>query len=168
MIPANTPFELRGTASDADGDNLVYAWEQVDAGSPSSAYEDKGNNALFRAHIPDQSRSRVFPPLESILSHRVEKGENLPVKERLLRFKFVAQDGYNAAQSDEMQIQVKRTGSRFALDLPRAYYTLGNDYKIGWNVANIPRLHLYWLRLLRAPHSYSHHPLRYSHPHYHS
>ncbi len=136
VIPANTPFELRGTASDVDGDSLVYAWEQVDAGSPSSAYEDKGNNALFRAHLPNQSKTRIFPPLENILYHKVEKGENLPVKERLLRFKFVAQDGYNAAQSDEMQIQVKRTGSRFALNLPRTRYTLGDDHKITWNVAN--------------------------------
>jgi hypothetical protein len=139
VIPANTPFELRGTASDAEGDNLVYAWEQVDAGSSSSAYEDKGNNALFRAHVPNQSSTRIFPPLENILYHKLEKGENLPVKERLLRFKFVAQDGYNAAQSDEMQIQVKRTGSRFALDLPRAHYTLGTDHRISWNVANTNR-----------------------------
>ena len=136
VIPANTPFELSGSANDPDGDNLVYAWEQVDAGSPSSAYEDKGNNALFRAHLPNQSKTRTFPPLENILYHQVEKGENLPVKERLLRFKFVAQDGYNAAQSDQMQIQVKRTGSRFALDIPKAYYTLGDDHRISWNVAN--------------------------------
>ncbi len=143
VIPANTPFELRGSATDPDGDRLVYAWEQIDAGSSSSAYEDKGNNALFRAHLPDSSKSRVFPPLKNILDHQIEKGENLPIRERLLRFKFVAQDGYNAAQSDEMQVQVKRTGSRFALDLPRSHYTLGNDYRISWNVANTNRAPIY-------------------------
>ncbi len=143
VIPANTPFELRGSATDSDGDSLVYAWEQLDAGATSSAYEDKGNNALFRAHLPDDSPARVFPPLDNILYHKVEKGENLPIKERVMRFKFVAQDGYNAAQSDEMQVQVKRTGSRFALDLPRSHYTLGNDYRISWNTANTNRAPVY-------------------------
>ena len=53
-----------------------------------------------------------------------------------MRFAFVAQDGYNIAQSDEMTIQVERTGSRFALNLPKSQYTRGETYQVFWNVAN--------------------------------
>jgi len=139
VIPANTPFELNGHAVDPEGDQLVYAWEQVDVGSSSQEFEDKGNNALFRAHLPNRSSSRIFPPIDNILYHKNTRGESLPIKERTLRFKLVAQDGYNAAQSDEMSISVKRTGSRFALNMPRSHYTLGRDYKISWNTANTER-----------------------------
>lgn len=142
-IPANTPFELKGAAVDPEGDRLIYAWEQIDAGNSSKEFEDKGNNALFRAHLPNSSSSRSFPPVAKIISHRVPRGESLPIKERKLRFKLVAQDGYNAAQSDEMLVNVKRTGSRFALDLPRAHYSLGRDYRISWNKANTDRAPVY-------------------------
>ena len=63
VIPARTPFELVGDASDVDGDSLTYAWEQLDAGDISSEATDKGNNALFRARLPDASTNRSFPPL---------------------------------------------------------------------------------------------------------
>ena len=56
-----------------------------------------------------------------------------------MRFAFVAQDGYNIAQSDEMTIMVERTGSRFALNLPKSQYTRGETYQIFWNVANSDR-----------------------------
>jgi hypothetical protein len=48
----------------------------------------------------------------------------------------VIQDGFNKAQSDLMNIEVKRTGSRFALEQPREYYVLGRSHTIKWNKAN--------------------------------
>ena len=136
IIPTRTPFELRGDAQDTDDDNLVYGWQQIDAGSVSHEGEDTGDNALFRAYILNNNANRTFPLLESVLHHTKVKGESLPTQTRELNFKFVVQDGFNSARSDAMKINVKRTGSRFALEKPRAYYTLGKSHTIKWNVAN--------------------------------
>ena len=135
-IPAQTPFELQGSATDIDNDQLVYTWEQVDAGTASPESLDRGNNALFRIHMPSQSKKRSFPPISDIVNHVANRGENLPTQQRLLKFKFVVQDSYNITQSDEMSVSVQRMGSRFALNLPRSQYTLGDTYKILWNVAD--------------------------------
>ena len=136
IIPAQTPFELKGNATDVDNDPLVYSWEQVDAGTASPTNHDRGDNALFRVHLPSQSKKRSFPPLSDIISHTTNRGETLPTQQRLMNFRFVVQDSYNITQSDSMAVQVWRTGSRFALNLPRSQYTVGDTYKIRWNVAN--------------------------------
>jgi hypothetical protein len=135
-IPARTPFELIGNAQDSDNDNLVYGWQQMDAGSDSRDGEDKGDNALFRAYVLNDNATRTFPNLDSLLPHVEIKGETLPTQTRELNFKFVVQDGFNSARSDAMKINVKRTGSRFAIEKPRAYYALGKTHTIKWNVAN--------------------------------
>ncbi len=136
VIPSRTPFELTGSAHDADGDDLLFAWEQLDAGDASPENQDKGNNALFRVNMPSDDKGRIFPVLSNVLGDTNTRGETLPESERTMRFSFVAQDGFNPAQSDEMMILVKRTGSRFALNLPRSQYTIGTSYPIYWNVAN--------------------------------
>ena len=138
-IPAGTPFELVGSAEDSDGDSLLYAWEQLDAGDVSTEFSDKGNNALFRVHKPSSSKYRSFPPLENVLNHVPAKGESLPIHERELTMSFVTLDSKNVAQSDEMIVNVVRTGSRFALNYPRAQYTRGSTYPVYWNVANTDR-----------------------------
>ena len=135
-IPANTPFELSGNATDSDNDELVFSWQQVDTGERSPSDVDTGNNALFRTHMPAYSKTRSFPPLQNIAHHATSKGEVLPIRQRNLHFRFVAQDSYNAAQSDQMTIRVIRTGSRFALNLPRSYYIRGESYPVRWNTAN--------------------------------
>jgi len=136
VIPAQTPFELEGNASDSDGDSLVYSWEQVDAGERSAENHDKGDNALFRVHMPSSSNKRTFPVLLNILNHTTTRGESLPIQQREMAFKLVVQDSYNVAQSDSVKVQVQRTGSRFALNMPRSQYTLGATHEIYWNVAN--------------------------------
>jgi len=135
-IPANTPFELTGSALDPDGDPLSYSWEQYDAGKASIVDKDEQDNALLRVNIPRREATRIIPPLADILQHSNTKGEVLPVQARRLHFKLVVRDGQNTAQSDSMTVYVVRTGSRFALNLPRSYYLRGDTYPVYWNVAN--------------------------------
>lgn len=134
-IPANTPFELTGVASDMDNDALLFSWQQVDSGERSPTDLDTGNNALFRTHMPNNSKKRIFPPIQDIAHHAISKGEVLPTQQRDMHFRFVAQDSHNAAQSDMMVIKVIRTGSRFSLNLPRSFYNRGESYQIKWNTA---------------------------------
>ena len=136
IIPANTPFELIGTATDSDGDPLVYAWEQVDAGRASFSQTDTGDNALFRLHIPVNSPIRQFPEQSDLLFYTKTKGESLPIRHRSLQFNLVVQGGVNSAQSDAMQVTILRTGSRFALNMPRAHYAVGETVPVYWNTAN--------------------------------
>jgi len=135
-IPSRTPFELKGKATDFEDDELVYSWEQMDTGKSSQLQFDKGDNALFRVYMPSSNSSRIFPVKNDLLNHSHTKGETLPSTDRSLKFNLIAQDGYNETQSDEMVVHVKRTGSRFALNLPQSQYTTGVNYKLSWNVAN--------------------------------
>ncbi len=136
VIPAQTPFELKGSATDLDGDELVYTWQQIDAGERSPENFDAGDNALFRLHLPSSSNERSFPPILDIITHSANRGENLPIQQRDMTFRLVVQDGYNTTQSDNMSVQVERTGSRFALNMPRAQYTMGDTHTVLWNVAD--------------------------------
>ncbi len=94
-IPLRTPFSLTGSATDADGDPLTYAWEQNDRGaSPNGAgtsllINTKTNGPLF-AMFPQSGQisdadsllydspgenhlgndpTRVFPDLQQILDN---------------------------------------------------------------------------------------------------
>jgi len=130
---------LTGNAQDKDHDSLVYGWQQNDAGTSvfiGKGGKDKGDNALFRVYTLNENASRIFPSLDSLLSGKEIKGETLPTQTRELNFKFVVQDGFNSARSDAMKIKVRRTGSRFAIEKPRAYYALGKSHTVKWNVAN--------------------------------
>ena len=90
-LPLRTPFTLRGSADDADGDPLTYLWEQNDTGGNNgTALVDnaKKNGPLFRVfgryadvsdaadaespapgeNLAGTSPSRIFPDLAQILA----------------------------------------------------------------------------------------------------
>ena len=51
FIPMRTPFALTGSATDSDGDSLLYLWEQNDRGAASGTglvNNSKTNGPLFR------------------------------------------------------------------------------------------------------------------------
>ena len=88
-IPVRTPFSLTGSGTDADGDPLVYLWEQNDAGTGASLLSNtKTNGPLFRVfgtaalgtpsgslqspspgqNAASTSPTRVFPDMAQILA----------------------------------------------------------------------------------------------------
>ncbi len=72
-IPARTPFELTGSAADADGDSLTYMWEQNDAGILATALTNntKVTGPLFRQF----GTAAIVSDEDSLLYH--SPGENL-------------------------------------------------------------------------------------------
>jgi hypothetical protein len=55
IIPGGTAFALTGSATDPESDTMTYQWDQMDAGSATTATTygtDIGSNALFRSFEP--------------------------------------------------------------------------------------------------------------------
>jgi hypothetical protein len=88
-IPIRTPFALTGSGTDADGDPLVYLWEQADFGEGTRlADNNKVYGPLFRVfgddakvsaedtlktpspglNLADGSPTRVFPDMTQVLA----------------------------------------------------------------------------------------------------
>ncbi len=91
-VNANTAFTLRGSATDSDGDELSYAWDQFDQGTASSLNVDQGDNALFRSRLPSALASRTF--------------SSLAATNRDITFKFVVRDGKGGVSSRTTTVHV--------------------------------------------------------------
>ena len=139
IIPANTPFVLKGAGADLDGDPLTYTWEQIDLGDPSSSaldMIDDGSRPLFRFVSPTGSPERILPSLPSLLSGSLAKGEAWPTTNRDLNFRLTVRDGKGGVASDDMKVQVINTGSAFRLTAPIGVaLTPGASLAVSWDVA---------------------------------
>ncbi|RSK48872.1 reprolysin-like metallopeptidase [Hymenobacter rigui] len=94
-IPQGTPFTLTGSATDANGDALTYAWEQMDQSSQGGAPAAAATSTtapLFRAFAPVSTGTRTFPRLTDILSNTATIGETLPTVARTMNFRLTARD----------------------------------------------------------------------------
>lgn len=140
-IPISTPFKLTGSATDPDGDELTYSWEQMDLGTGGAPNSATGNAPLFRFFPPTSQPTRTFPKLNDILTNTQIKGEKLPSYARSMKFRLVARDNKamaGATGKAEMTVTVSAAAGPF---LVTTYNTLDTAYvgateTITWNVAN--------------------------------
>ncbi|WP_033135585.1 reprolysin-like metallopeptidase [Aeromonas finlandensis] len=139
VIPARTPFVLKGAGADLDNDPLLYNWEQIDLGTESSSVAtmvDDGTRPLFRFVAPTTSPERTLPSLPSLLSGSLAKGEAWPTIDRDLNFRLTIRDGKGGVASDDMKVQVVNTGSVFRLTAPLGVtLTPGGSQSVSWDVA---------------------------------
>lgn len=140
VIPANTPFVLKGAGSDLDGNPLLYTWEQIDLGTASSSAAtmiDDGSRPLFRFVSPTSSAERILPSLPSLLSGNLTKGEAWPTTNRDLNFRLTVRDGQGGVASDDMKVQVVDTGAAFRITSPISGVSLtpGGSQSLTWDVA---------------------------------
>ncbi|WP_429036799.1 reprolysin-like metallopeptidase [Aeromonas media] len=139
VIPANTPFVLKGAGTDLDNDALSYTWEQIDLGTESfsvASMVDDGSRPLFRFVAPTSVPERTLPSLPSLLTNTLAKGEAWPATNRDLNFRLTARDGKGGVSSDDMKIQVVNTGKAFALTSPLVTpLAAGQMQTIDWDVA---------------------------------
>jgi subtilisin-like proprotein convertase family protein len=153
-IPANTPFTLNASATDANGDAMTYSWEEFDLGNASPPDTDDGTRPLFRSYTSSTSTSRTFPPWQYILNNANVPpstytcgsgsclfGEVMPTTTRTMNFRFTARDNRSAGggtTNAAMQVGVVSTGAAFAVTQPNtssASWTANSTQQVTWNVA---------------------------------
>ena len=119
-IPRQTPFELDGSATDADV--LTYNWEQFDrAVTQRPINTDPGDGPIVRSVPPGASSARIIPNLQDLLDGVTRAGEILPQVDRELNFRLIARDnrmGGGGVAYDSMQIQV--VGDPFFITSPNS------------------------------------------------
>lgn len=152
-IPANTPFKLTATGSDANGDALTYNWEQMDVGSgtlvtPTTTQTVNSTLPLFRSWPSTADPTRYFPRLSDLRANTTVAGEVLPKVARSLKFRCTARDQHFSSalgrvvgginQSSTLTLTVVNTGAAFAVTAPTTTgvsWTVGGTATVTWNVA---------------------------------
>ncbi len=140
-IPANTPFQLTGSATDVDGDALSYCWEQFQGGTNAPINNPAPTSVLFRSWSPTTQNYRIFPRLFNLLNNNTPAGETLPFTDRMLRFRLTVRDnhpGGACTNFDDMTIVVDGDAGPFVVNSPNG----NEDWKaldietVTWDVAN--------------------------------
>ena len=153
IIPVNTPFELEGIATDADGDRLTYCWEQFNTdGSFSNTHPNQAANfagkPLFRSFLPTENPIRTFPQLSDIINGTQTIGEILSKVAQTATFRLTVRDnsrmdGTSVAggtDCDDMTVQFvgnanSNPNAGFFITNPNSNvtWTSGNNTTITWN-----------------------------------
>ncbi|MBG6110847.1 subtilisin-like proprotein convertase family protein [Flavobacterium sp. CG_9.10] len=146
-IPYGTPFILKGTGSDINGDVLTYCWEENDSattqsGANSTAIPTKPNGPLFRSILPSSSKIRYMPAYSSVLSNKLTTiWESVATVARTLHFTLTGRD--NAAEgnaqtnTDEMIVNVSGTVGPFAVtsqNTDNLSWFQGTSQTVTWSV----------------------------------
>ncbi|WP_299223709.1 immunoglobulin-like domain-containing protein [uncultured Psychroserpens sp.] len=143
-IPRGTPFVLDGTATDADGgDVLTYCWEQIDENNASSTFPsvNASSGVAFRSFNPSTDTKRYFPRLATIKTGATSwQWEAIPNVARNLNFRLTVRDnraGGATNNSDDMRVTVNGTAGPFVVNSPNTNVTLdaGTTQTVTWDVA---------------------------------
>ena len=151
-IPANTPFLLKGSATDAEMHALTYQWDQMDVGCSTDAVSygtDNGSNALFRSYVPRDESWRDFPALGTQFGDTqlgvnqfkklYDDAEVLPCNNRELDFRLTARDGKSGQGFADVRVSVKNSAGPFeitSLGTAQTITSISGPVTVSWNVAN--------------------------------
>lgn len=140
-IPANTPFQLTGSATDVDGDMLTYCWEEFESGTDAPIQNPTPNSVLFRSWSPTSENFRIFPRLFDLLNNNTAAGETLPFSDRTMRFRLTVRDnhlGGSCTNFDNMNITVDGDAGPFVVNSPNGFevWKALDVETVSWNVAN--------------------------------
>lgn len=145
IIPKGTPFTLRATGTDLDGDTVTYCWEEYDLGVESPPDGDgDALRPLFRSFLPVRSSVRFFPHLEGLLSGQTTLGESLPSQQRVMTFRVTGRDnrasggGFSYATAS---VTVVTDSGPFVVKRPTsaAVWRTGSSEVVTWDVAGTDR-----------------------------
>lgn len=142
VIPISTPFELLGEATDPEGDNMTYSWEQYDLGPESPLGNPSGSAPAFRSFPPSNSPMRVFPMMERVVNNISHPHEVLPTYSRVLTFRFTVRDNNDevgAYTFEEIQFNANENAGPFLVSAPNdgtEVWEVGDYVEVTWDVAN--------------------------------
>ena len=142
ILPIGTPFVLTGSATDADGDNLTYGWDQMDIeinAAPPVANASSG--PVFEFIIPDETPERYIPNLPDLVRNVTPTWEVLPTVSRNMSFQFVVRDnapGNGCVGTDDIELTFDDGAGPFLVETPNdaATWLVGETRSITWDVAN--------------------------------
>ncbi len=150
-IPIATPFELNGSATDAeDASNLTYCWEQRD-NEPSVYVDDfigpmpgspMGNSPIFRSYNPVTVTNRTFPKMSRIVTNTSDIGETLPTYSRNMTFRLTARDNDETAGGigwEQVAFFATDEAGPFLVMTPNdgsETWNVGDYTEVLWDVAN--------------------------------
>ena len=140
IIPIGTPFILTGDATDEDGNNMTYSWEQVNGGPLSPLGSPSNNAPAFRVFYPNENKTRIFPRASSLLSNTSSSAEVMATYTRNYNFQFVARDnnpGGGTASWKEVAFGANDIGGPFFVTSNNSNEVLyaGDQHMVTWDVA---------------------------------
>ncbi|MGH2664601.1 reprolysin-like metallopeptidase [Flavobacterium sp.] len=143
VIPKSTPFILKGSAIDANGDALTYCWEQTDtevSTQPPVATSAAGPN--FRSNPPTASTERYLPALATVLAgNTANTWEVCSSVARNYNFSLTVRDNRspNGGQTgrDDMSVMVDGVAGPFLVSVPNTNvsWAAGTNQTVTWAVA---------------------------------
>ncbi len=143
-IPKNTPFVLRASATDADGDSLTFCWEQSDpeiATQPPLPSSTQG--PTFRSFSPTNDSLRYFPRLGNVVNGNSNQWDRLPNTERYMSFMVTVRDNSPTQQScvvlDSLEVFMHGSCGPFRVtsqDTMGLQWWGNSQQTIEWAVAN--------------------------------
>lgn len=155
-VPSNTPFVLKGVATDANNDPLSYTWEQKDEGVSADAGALGQTNGvggypaiwsrkapLFRTKQSFLTSNRSFPDTTFVLNFannpNDNEGEDLSVANRIITFSLTTRDyktGGGGTVSDEIIVTVDSLKGPFSVTYPNTAISWGSgsSQTITWAV----------------------------------
>lgn len=141
-IPKSTPFILKGSATDANGDSMTYSWEQMDKEisiQPPVADAVEGPN--FRSFPPKETPERYMPRLEDVIENNLAPTwEIISDVARTFNFVFTVRDNNvlgGQVAYDDMQVNVSGTAGPFLVLSPNTNvsWEARSAETVTWDVA---------------------------------
>lgn len=141
-IPRATPFILRATGTDANGDALTYCWEQMDleiSEQPPLPTATVGPN--FRSLPPSNKAERYMPVLSAVLNNNLAPTwEVVSTVARTFNFVVTVRDNNplgGQTSYDDMQVNVSGAAGPFLVTSPNTNVSWqgGSNQTVTWNVA---------------------------------
>ncbi len=143
-IPNGTPFVLKATATDPDGDALTYCWEQMNRstlenGITKSNIGTTTSGASFRSWSPTSDPVRYFPKLSTVLGGAVKNTtdfEAVSTVARTTSFRVTVRDNKAGGQAQTaFATQTIVVGSANAFTVNTASGSTETPMNITWVVS---------------------------------